>query len=371
MRIKNVRVFQEDGSFRPGDICMENGLFAKNSKEEGTVDGENLYAVPGFVDIHFHGCAGHDFSDGTRKALDAITEYELKNGITTLVPAAMSYPKKEIEKIVRNAFDYQQAGDSMIAGVNLEGPFLSYEKRGAQNPEYLQLPDSGFVQKLQEAYPDFIRLIGLAPELEGAMDFIEKLGKKIKISIAHSAADYRTAGEAFARGAAQVTHLYNGMTSFSHREPGILGAAFEAKHCMVELICDGVHIHDTAVRMTLQLFGSDRVIFISDSMRATGMPDGSYCLGGQEVHVCGSQARLADGGLAGSVTNLMGCVRNAVKQMGIPLGTAIKCATVNPAKAAGIYEFCGSLDVGKRANLLLLDENLEIQKLYFEGNSVE
>lgn len=202
----------------------------------------------------------------------------------------------------------------------------------------------------------------------GALPFIDEIKDKVLVSIAHTNADYHTASQAFAHGAKQVTHLYNAMPPFSHREPGVIGAAFDAKDTMVEIICDGVHIHPSVVRATLQLFGTDRVIFVSDSMRATGLQDGSYTLGGQPVFVKDKRATLSDGTIAGSVTNLMDCVRNAVFHMGIPLEAALTCSCANPAKAIGAFEHYGSLSVGKYCNVVLLEQDsLNVRGVYIRG----
>ncbi len=196
------------------------------------------------------------------------------------------------------------------------------------------------------------------------MAFIRENSSRVNISIAHTTADYETAKEAISCGASQLTHTYNAMPPFSHRAPGPIGAAADSGHCMAELICDGIHVHPAVVRTTFKMFGDDRIILISDSMRAAGLADGQYDLGGQNVTVKGNLAVLEDGTIAGSVTNLMDCLRNAVKNMGIALGSAVKCAAVNPAKAVGIYDEYGSLAAGKVANIVILDKALELKMVF-------
>ena len=208
----------------------------------------------------------------------------------------------------------------------------------------------------------------MAPEEPGALEFIKEVADEVVVSIAHTTADYDTSSAAFAAGARQVTHLFNAMPPFSHRAPGVVGAAFDAD-CRVELICDGVHIHPSVVRAVFQLFGAKRVVLISDTMRAAGMPDGDYTLGGQAVQVKGKYATLADGTLAGSVTDLMSCMKTAVS-FGIPLEDAVLAAAVNPAKAIGIYSRVGSIESGKLANLAVLDENLELKAVLLMGQVV-
>lgn len=203
------------------------------------------------------------------------------------------------------------------------------------------------------------------------MDFIEKVSDRVRVSLAHTTADFETAKEAFRRGANHVTHLYNAMPPLSHRAPGVIGAACDDEKVMVELICDGIHSHPAVVRTTFKMFGDDRIIMISDSMMACGLEDGQYTLGGQDVTVYGNKATLTqEGNIAGSVTNLMNCVRTAVKEMGIPLESAVKCAAVNPAKAIGLYDRYGSLEIGKKADVVLLDKELNIQYVIQDGQVI-
>ncbi len=241
------------------------------------------------------------------------------------------------------------------------------EKRGAQNAAYVQDPDAEMFKRLQAEAHGLIRLVDLAPEKPGAMDFIKELHGEVICSLAHTTADYDTCMEAFAAGAGHVTHLYNAMPPYSHRAPGPVGAAADAPGCSVELICDGVHVHPAVVRSTFRMFGAERVILISDSMRACGMPDGDYSLGGQAVTVKGNLAALSDGTIAGSVTDLMSCLKKVVQEMGIPLETAVRCAAVNPARALGIYDRYGSIEPGKTANLALLSQDLDVMSVILNG----
>ena len=223
-------------------------------------------------------------------------------------------------------------------------------------------------ERLQEAAGGLFKLVDLAPEEEGAMEFIRAEKGKVVLSIAHTTADYETAKTAIEAGVTHMTHLYNAMNPIKHRAPGPIIAAADDEYCEAELICDNVHIHPAIVRNTFKMFGEDRVIFISDTMEAAGLEDGMYELGGQPVIVKGNRATLEDGTIAGSNTNLMKCMRTAVKQMGIPLEKAVKCAAVNPAKSIGIYDKYGSITPGKVANAVLLDqETLEIKGVILKG----
>lgn len=382
MKIINASVYTEENCFVKKDIFIEGEFFADKRGDTDIIDARGCYAIPGLTDIHFHGCAGYDFCDGTQGALHAIAEYEASVGVTTIIPATMTLAEEELLKVGRAAAIYtkaqaaetgkdkvQQKG-ATLCGINLEGPFVSREKLGAQNPAYLQNPNQELFERLQKESGGLIRLTDLAPELPGAMEFIRRNSGQTVISLAHTAADYDTAKAAFLAGASHVTHLFNAMTPFNHREPGVIGAAADAG-AYGELICDGVHIHPSAVRGALKLFGEDKIIFISDSMMATGLSDGDYQLGGQPVKVVGRKAYLADGTIAGSVTNLTECMRRAVTEMQIPLETAVKCAAVNPAKHMGIYDRYGSISAGKVANLVLLDkETLEVKQVILKGKVI-
>lgn len=371
MIIKNANVFTEDNFFVKKDIFISDDLFTETATHTDTVvDAEGLYAIPGLVDIHFHGCDGHDFCDGTQEAIQALADYEAANGVTAIAPASMTFDLERLVSICQAAAAFPNERGAQLVGINMEGPFISLAKKGAQNATYIHEPDVDFFRKCQEAAQGLIKLVDIAPEEPGAMDFISKLKDAVTISLAHTTADYDTASEAFRKGARHVTHLYNAMPPFSHRSPGVIGAAAEsAEH--VELICDGIHIHPSVVRATFQLFGPERVVMISDSMMATGLPNGEYALGGQPVHVEGNLATLKDGTLAGSATNLMDCLRVAVKDMHIPLEQAVACTTRNPAKAIGIFDHYGSITPGKVANVVLLDKDLKLKSVILRGNVLD
>lgn len=371
MRITGAQVYDVKEGFVRRDVCFDGRLLSGRSSDGRTYAADRCYVIPGLTDVHFHGCKGADFSDGDPAGLEVMARYELSRGVTQICPAGMTLLEEQLIKICRVAADHwaQERPGAALCGVNLEGPFLSYAKKGAQNGDWLRNPDPNLLRRLLAESKGLVKLVSVAPELPGAIEFIEAVEESVTVSLAHTTADYDTAMEAFRLGARQVTHLFNAMPPFSHRAPGVIGAALDTPGCNVELICDGVHIHPAVVRAAFKMFGAKRVILISDTMRAAGMPDGQYTLGGQDVTVKGKLATLADGTIAGSVTDLMGCMKTAVS-FGIPLADAVRAAAVNSAKAIGVYSRCGSLEPGKRANLVILDENLELKDVFFRGELV-
>lgn len=367
MIIKNVKIFGEDKSFTPGEIAVADGVFAVSAEDTEVIDGEGCFMIPGLVDIHFHGCVGDDFCDANAEGIANMAKYEASIGVTSMCPATMTLAEDELHEIMKTAGAYEGKEGAKLVGINMEGPFISVKKKGAQAADHIRSCDAELFRQLNDESGRLIKLVDIAPENEGAMEFIEAVKDEVVVSIAHTVADYNTASEALKKGAGHVTHLYNAMPPFNHRDPGVIGAARDAEHCRVELICDGVHIHPAVVRATFAMFGADRVILISDSMRATGLTDGQYTLGGQDVFVKGPLATLADGTIAGSATNLMGCLQVAVREMGIPFEDAVACATMNPAKEIGIYDTCGSITPGKAADFVLLDEELNVKAVYVNG----
>lgn len=380
MIIDHVKVFTEDKKFTDGGIVIKNGTIEqvytegkRPQTEDEVLDGKGMYAIPGLIDLHFHGCKGDDFCDGSRDAIARIAEYEASVGVTAIAPATMTLPVEELEQILRVAAEYKKGPHSKkeadFVGINMEGPFISPAKKGAQDERNIIPCDVKVCERFLEVSEGLVKFMGIAPEeSENAVSFIEAVKDKVNVSLAHTNADYDTAMAAFNAGADHAVHLYNAMPAFTHRAPGVIGAVYDSKHVMAEIICDGVHIHPAAVRATFEMMGGDRMILISDSMRAAGMPDGSYTLGGLDVNVVGNRATLAsDGAIAGSVTNLMDCMKTAVKTMNIPLETAVACATINPAKSLGIDAEYGSIRAGKKAHIVLMDQELNVQQVIKDG----
>ena len=293
--------------------------------------------------------------------------------MTAIAPATMTLPVEELKQILSVAAKYKKNGTSPkaadLVGINMEGPFISKVKKGAQDERNIIPCNVEIAEQFLEASDGLVKFIEDAPEdNEDYLKFIEEMKGKVNISLAHTNADYDTAKKAFDAGANHAVHLYNAMQAFIHRAPGVVGAVYDGKHVMAEIICDGIHIHPAMVRATFEMMGADRMILISDSMRATGMPDGQYTLGGLDVKVVGKRATLvSDGAIAGSATNLADCMRTVVKEMQIPLETAIACATINPAKSLGIDDQYGSIKAGKKADIVLLKDNLDLQAVIKDG----
>ena len=344
-------------------------------------------AIPGLIDIHLHGAAGADLCDGTPEALDTIAAYELANGITAFAGALMTLPVPELVRIIGNAADYAaKAKDAPaspadppradLIGLNMEGPFISPKRKGAQDERYMIPADIGTAERFMEAGRGLVKFLAVAPEESpDAEAFIrsmkERYGGQVRISLAHTDADYACACRAMEAGADHVVHLFNAMPPFASREPSVIGAAADHADTDIEIICDGVHVHPAAVRGAFRMLGADRMILISDSMRAAGLADGEYTLGGLPVTVRGREARLTgNGALAGSVSNLMDCVRCAVREMGLPLDQAVNCASLHAARAVGLGAERGSIAEGKTADLVLLDRDLSVIAVMKDGRSI-
>lgn len=374
MLYKNALIFNVGRGFVPGSFRVENGRFANVSDGACAGEGVDLQGqrvIPGLIDLHSHGAMGADFSDGDYEGLKRMAAYLAKSGVTAFAPASMTLPYDVLAKAFATAkrlSDEQPQGLSRLVGIQMEGPFFSEKKKGAQNADYLRLPDAAAFKALNDGCGGLVKIADIAPELEGAEKFIREVSRISRVSVAHTDADYEQAKMAFAAGARHLTHLFNAMPSIHHRNPGVIGAAAEREDVVAELICDGLHVHPSAVRMAFLLFPG-RVCLISDALRCAGMPDGEYELGGQPVFLKDNIARLADGTIAGSASNLYSCMLNAIS-FGIPEETAITAATLTPAKELGCDDRLGSIEDGKLADFLVCGKDMRLKAVYIGGKVV-
>ena len=376
MFYKNARIFCSDFRFRTGAFeVTEDGKFGTVLPENVPADAIDLNGatvIPGLCDVHNHGNSGEDFSDGNYEGLVKIAKYLASQGVTSFAPASMTLPYDVLEKAFatgRKLADTQPEGCSRIMGIQMEGPYFSEKKKGAQNGAYLKTPDYDGFKKLYDGCGGLVRIVDLAPELADSKEFVEKASKLCTVSVAHTDSDYDHAKMAFDAGATHLTHLYNGMPSIHHRNPGVIPAAAENPNVRAEIICDGLHIHPASVRLAFNMFGADRMIIISDALRCCGMPDGEYELGGQQVFLAGGIAKLADGTIAGSATNLFECMRRAMS-FGIPEEDAIRAASYNPACSLGAQDRIGSIETGKLADFVVCNSDYSEKTVYIGGKAV-
>ncbi|MDD7021904.1 MAG: N-acetylglucosamine-6-phosphate deacetylase [Aeromonadales bacterium] len=388
--IKGAMAFN-GGSFERRDIAWtEDGAYADPKSCDALADaeiqdGKGLYVIPGLCDIHLHGACGADMSDGDPEGLFKMAKWEAAHGTTSFCPATMTITGDAILNAMSSAREfYGHAQESSwrgedgaalarMEGIYMEGPFISREKCGAQDPRHVMAPSLEFLKKAQEASGGLVRFAVLAPEEDGAVEFAHgafKMG--IRPCVGHTACSYEQALEAFKSGACELTHTFNAMPPMLHRAPGPIPAAALAG-ASAELITDGIHIEDPMIAMAFRIFGEEKLILISDSMRAAGMPDGAYTLGGQEVFVKGREARLKDGTLAGSASCLLSCLKNAVLRAHVPLESAVTAAAVNPRRAAGAV-FSGVGDIGGEASFIVLtppEEGFLVRRIVVHGNDAE
>ncbi len=367
--VKNAKVFFR-GKFISADIGISEGRISAIGRE---LSGETLYdadgcrVLPGLVDIHIHACNGTDFCDGNDGDLENIATFLAKQGVTSFLGTSMSFDEETLTPLFERAGRFchlPQDGMATMWGINMEGPYINKAKKGAQSENNIFSPDFEAFSRLYDTSFGTVRLVDVAPECEGAIDFIRQASQMSRVSIAHTSASYDQAVDGMLAGATHVTHLFNAMPPFAHRDPGVVGAASDYAS-YVEIISDGVHIHPSVIRTVFEGF-KGRVCLISDATCATGLADGEYMLGGQKIYVKGDKSTLADGTIAGSTTTLADCMRRAIS-FGVPMDEAIISATINPAKAAEIDGEIGSIEVGKRADLLITDYELNTKAVYVNG----
>jgi len=376
MFYKNARIFGSDFRFHTGAFEVVDGKFGSVLPEEVPADAIDLQGatvIPGLIDVHSHGNSGADFSDGDYEGLKAMAAYYASVGVTSFAPASMTLPYDVLEKAFANArklADEAPEGLSVLRGIQMEGPYFSYKKRGAQNADYLKEPDFEGFKALQDACGGLIRIVDIAPELPGAAEFVAKAKELCTVSIAHTDADYDHAKAAVDAGVTHLTHLYNAMPGIHHRNPGVIPAAVENPNVRAEIICDGYHIHPASVRLAFTMF-KDRMILVADSGRCAGQPEGyQFDLGGQMAEIRGGVAKLVGSDtIACSASNLWLCLQN-VLAWGIPEEEAIRAATYNPACAIGADKVVGSIESGKVADFLVCSADYTQRRVFLAGKEL-
>ncbi|MFK3938171.1 N-acetylglucosamine-6-phosphate deacetylase [Alkalihalobacillus sp. NPDC078783] len=380
--LKGMEVYTEHQFIQSGYILIENQHIAAvgsiNELNSISSDYEVIEippeykAVPGFIDIHIHGAHGADAMDATHESLQTLTTNLPKEGTTSFLATTMTQSSSSIENALIHAGEFihkqQHSGQAEILGIHLEGPFINSDKAGAQPVEYIVPPSIDVFKRWHSLSRESIKIVTLAPEMDGGLDLVEYLhSQDIIASIGHSNATYLEVNKAIEKGSTQVTHLFNQMSGIHHREPGVVGAAFLHDSLLAELIVDGIHVRREIVKLAFKQKGPEGLLLITDAMRAKGLPDGLYDLGGQSVNVKEGEALLSDGTLAGSVVTLNQALKNMMNFSGCTLHEAVLMASVNPAKQVNVYDRKGSISVGKDADLVILDSTCEVAMTYCQG----
>lgn len=379
--LKGIDIYSESQLIQNGYIKIIDEKIAEvdlltnleNEEEFTIIDVPSTYkAVPGFIDVHIHGVNGADVMDATKEALDTMSSTLPKEGTTSFLATTMTQDTKEIEKALANVGEYlqgkQDTGKAEIVGVHLEGPFVNPDKAGAQPLKHIMNPDLPLLKKWELLTNNMIKLVTLAPERPGGLEMVNYLSTHgIVASIGHSDATFEEVNKAIESGANHVTHLYNQMSGLHHREPGVVGSVFLRDELKAEIIVDGVHVRPEMVELAYKIKRKDGLLLITDSMRAKCLKNGEYDLGGQDVIVKDGKAVLADGTLAGSILKLGTALKNIITYTGCTLADAIEMASVNPAKQLNIFNRKGSLAIGKDADIVILDENLDVYMTFCRG----
>jgi N-acetylglucosamine-6-phosphate deacetylase len=379
--INNLTVHSEKETYQNGYIKVVDGKIAevgpvsqyKQDDDAKVITlSPDYQVIPGAIDIHIHGASNSDAMDATHEALSTMAETLPKEGTTSFLATTMTQSTQAIESALLNAGKYienQTQEHAEIVGIHLEGPFISPVRKGAQPEEHIVDPDVTLFKRWQEMAENQIKLVTLAPEQPNGLDLAAHLRETgVVASIGHSDATYDQIDEAIQAGTTHVTHLYNGMRGLHHREPGVLGAAYLRDELYVELIADGIHCRPEMVKLAYNQITSERMILITDSLRAKWLEKGTYDLGGQPVYVNETKATLSNGTLAGSILKMNDAIKNTLKYTDCSMTDIIKMTAENPAKQLRIFDRKGSIQVGKDADFVILNDRLDVEMTFCRGN---
>ena len=379
--IENGMVITQSEAIEKGVVVFEDGKITavgqknrvKVPRSAKVIDASGKIVAPGFVDIHVHGGKGRDVMDASREAVKGIAKFLVSHGTTSFVPTTISAPRSELLRVVRAVKTAMEKGTdgAEVLGAHLEGPYINLEKRGAHDADYVRLPSIDESEEIWEASNRAVRIVTLAPELEGSKMLIQRLRELgIVASIGHSNATYTQAVDAMKHGVRHATHMFNRMSGFDPREPGVVGAVLVHDKLTASLICDGIHVHPAAMNLLTRVKGPERVVLVTDAIRAAGMPDGEYALGKRRIIVKDGVSRLESGDFAGSTLTMDRAVRNIMKLVGMSLQTAVKMATINPAVVVNVDENKGSLELGKDADIVIIDDEINVHLTIVKGKIV-
>lgn len=384
--IRHAKIVTEEETIQDGALVISEGTIEFIGTEEAfaaqqsyqklpSVDYEGDWLLPGFIDVHVHGGFGHDFMEANDAALERITQFHAQNGTTTMLATTVTAPKEAIDRVLAgvNSWQENEVKGARLAGVHLEGPFLSKVFPGAQNPEHMIPARIDWLEEWTSAYPGLIRMMTLAPEVEGNMDCIEWLRKNnIVAACGHTDAEYEEILEAKKRGLQHAVHTFNAMKPLHHRNPGTVGAVLTDDDISCEIIADGHHVHPACIDLLFRAKGRDRLILITDAMSAAGMEDGEYNLGDLKVRVKDGVARLKEGeSLAGSTLTMIQAFRFFVETVGVSIEETSRMASGNPARLIGLDDEIGSISLGKKADLLRLDSKLQLKEVWRDGQLID
>jgi N-acetylglucosamine-6-phosphate deacetylase len=380
-QVVNAKIITPAGVLENGSLRVKDGIIIEISDTTlesnlviSSLDAKGNWLMPGFIDVHVHGGAGHDFMDANEEGLAAITKFHAAHGTTSMLATTLTASRDDLTAIIDRVsrFMAKPMPFAQIIGVHLEGPFINVKWKGAQNPAYILPPQPEWLEDWVTRFPGIIKLQTLAPESEGALDYIEKLAfHGIVASCGHTDATYEQIIAAADRGLRHAVHTYNAMKPLHHREPGTVGAVLTDNRITAEVIADGHHVHPAGIKLLTSAKGTDNVILVTDAMAAAGMPDGEYEIGGLPVSMSCGVARLKEAGnLAGSTLDMISAVRYLVREIGVSLEEASRMASANPARQLGIESITGTLEVGKAADFLLVNPSLELLGTWGGGRNL-